>query len=196
MVLQTMSCLTNELVNLSRELARKNKELMEAKEQIEAMSRTDFLTGLANRRYFMERLEEAVSLAKRHSTPLSIIIADLDHFKQVNDIYGHEAGDKVLKHFAEILKQNCRREDLPARLGGEEFVVLLPQTTKENAFQFGNRICQIMRESDILGRGSPVTVSMGVAELNSQDDINQLLTRADKALYAAKAKGWDCVVYL
>jgi len=191
---QTMSYLTNELVKIGKELAKKNRELMEAKERIEALSRTDYLTGLANRRYFMERLEEAISLAHRHNLPLSLVMADLDHFKQVNDTQGHEAGDIVLKHFAETLINNCRKEDLPARIGGEEFAVLLPHTTENGAKQFALRICEIMRHSDFIGRGSPVTVSIGIATLLPEDDAKSLLRHADEALYKAKAQGRDCVV--
>lgn len=189
MIMQTMSSLTNDLVNIGRDLARRNRELAEAKDRIEKISRTDFLTGLANRGYFMDRFHEAVIVADHHGEPLSLIMADLDHFKAVNDAHGHDAGDEVLKAFAALLMRICRREDIAARIGGEEFVIVLPQTAEEDAQRVALRICSVMRETDVLGRGDPVTVSVGVVGRRAGESPDALLRRADQALYRAKEKG-------
>lgn len=189
MIMQTMSSLTNDLVNIGRDLARRNRELAEAKDRIEKISRTDFLTGLANRGYFMERFHEAVFKADHHGEPLSLLMADLDHFKAVNDTHGHDAGDEVLKAFAAKLLHICRKEDLAARSGGEEFLIILPQTPEEDAQRVALRICAVMRDADVLGRGVPVTVSIGVAGHTMGESPDELLKRADQALYRAKEKG-------
>lgn len=188
-VLESMSLLNNELSGLSRELGRKNKELEKAYKKITELSRTDSLTGLANRRYFQERYEEFFSLASRQDIPLSLIMMDLDSFKEINDTYGHEAGDSVLKEFGRILRDSCRTEDFPARFGGEEFVAFLPHTTAADAMPLGDRICSSLAESDILENGSRVTVSIGISEKQSADSPESLVIRADKAMYEAKNLG-------
>ena len=188
-VMQTMSSLTNDLVNIGRDLARRNRELAEARDRIEKISRTDLLSGLANRGFFVECFQEAVFEADHHGHPLSLLMADLDHFKEVNDTHGHDAGDKVLKAFAATLLRICRKEDLAARSGGEEFVILLPQTVAEDAQRVALRVCAAMREHDVLERGAPVTVSIGVAGHVTGETPDELLKRADHALYRAKEKG-------
>ncbi|BDV00955.1 hypothetical protein TDMWS_10400 [Thermodesulfomicrobium sp. WS] len=192
-ILQTMTSLTNELVNIGRDLAKKNRELEEAKAHIEVLSRTDPLTGLANRRYFLERFDEAISLARRHNSPLCVLMADLDHFKKINDSFGHEAGDRVLQHFATLLKNSCRKEDLAVRMGGEEFLVLLPHTTENEALHVAERLGEAMRTARILDPHTVITVSMGIARLRPDDTQDRLLRRADEALYRAKALGRDRV---
>lgn len=182
-----------EQKRVERELAQKNRALEEATRKIEVISRTDHLTGLANRRSFMERLAEAASMAKRHAHTLSVIMADLDRFKEVNDHHGHAAGDKVLQAFASTLQVACRKEDLACRFGGEEFLVLLPMTCLREAGVIAERICSRMRGIDVLRRGRPVTVSLGVAEYACGETFENLLTRADQALYRAKRNGRDRV---
>jgi diguanylate cyclase (GGDEF)-like protein len=192
-VMQIMSSLTNELVNIGRELSRKNRELGEAKSRIEAISRTDSLTGLANRRFFMERLQESISLADRHEQELCLLMADLDHFKRINDTHGHDTGDRVLQSFAAILSRSCRKEDLAARAGGEEFFLLLPMTSEEDALRMAVRMCASMRVLDVLEQGAPVTVSVGVACHHRGDSPDQVLGRVDQALLRAKEQGRDRV---
>jgi diguanylate cyclase (GGDEF)-like protein len=189
MVMQAMSTLTNDLVNIGRDLARRNRELAETRERLEKISRTDFLTGLANRGYFMERFQEAVFAADQQGEPLSLLMADLDHFKKVNDTFGHNAGDEVLKACAATLLRICRSEDLAARSGGEEFLIFLPNTTAEDAQRVALRICAFMRETDVLGNGIPVTVSIGVAGHIRGESPDDFLKRVDQALYRAKEKG-------
>lgn len=193
-VLESMSLLNNELSTLSRELSRKNRELEAANAKISELSRTDPLTRLANRRYFSERYSEFFSLARRQGHPLSVVMLDIDFFKHVNDTYGHAAGDKVLQAFGELLQNDCREEDLPARFGGEEFIVCLPHVDIQQAVAFSERVRQKIRAQDILQTGEQITISAGVAGLNSQDSQDELINRADKALYRAKTEGRNRVV--
>lgn len=189
-VLESMSMLNNELSELSRELGKKNREIEKANQKITELSRTDPLTGLANRRYFQERYEEAFAFSKRHEFPLSLVMMDIDHFKHVNDAYGHDAGDEVLKAFGAILKDSCRTEDFPARFGGEEFIAFLPRTAQNEALVFGNRVRKAFSSADILHNGENITISAGIAELKPEEDTREgLVRRADQALYEAKEKG-------
>lgn len=188
-VLESMSLLNNELSSLSRELSRKNRELAEANRKITELMRTDPLTGLANRRFLQERLAEVLALARRKHSALAVILADLDHFKTINDNYGHDAGDRVLQKFAALLKENCRTEDLAVRFGGEEFLLLLPQSTAAQALQLAERIRGLLEGADILGNDIRITASMGIAELAFEDTMDSLLKRADQALYQAKKTG-------
>mgnify|MGYP006288490227 CR=1 FL=1 len=188
-ILTSMSLLNNELSTVSRELTRKNHELEAANQRISELMRTDPLTKLANRRSFQERFQAAFSLARRQEQPLSVIMLDIDHFKQVNDTFGHSAGDTVLKALGVLLKDSCREEDVAARFGGEEFILCLPNTDCNEAKACAERIRARMAGQDILGQGYPITVSLGIAELLPQDSMDGLITRADRALYAAKRHG-------
>jgi len=192
--LDGMTLLNNELANIIRELGKKNRELEEANKKITELIRTDHLTGLANRRYFQERLGEAMSLALRRNNPLSVALADLDFFKSVNDTWGHDSGDLVLREFAALVRGECRQEDLAVRFGGEEFLILMPQTTAEQARVLAERIRQRLETLNILGNDYRITVSIGIAELGSADTQDALLKRADVALYRAKEEGRNRVV--
>jgi len=172
-------------------------ELVSSKRIIQELSRTDDLTGLFNRRYFFELAIDRLALARRHSHPVSLLLIDLDHFKSVNDGFGHPAGDEILKHIGLILRQTARSTDIPGRYGGEEFVLLMPNTAGDEAFSFCNRLRLEIRNRQIeKARQLPVvTLSIGLAN-SSRDgyDIDHLLLEADKALYQAKARGRDAVV--
>ncbi len=193
-IIKTMSVLTSEMSEMARKLKKRNQELQKANETIEKLIRTDPLTGVANRRYFAERFDSALSFARRYQQPLTIVMADLDHFKQVNDTYGHAAGDRVLKSFAECLSVTSRKEDLVARYGGEEFMALMPNTRPPEGARFAERVRAALSEMDLLEDGNPVTASFGVAGLSSEDTGDSLLKRADEALYEAKLAGRDRVV--
>ena len=188
-ILESMSLLNNELSNLSRKLSKKNRELERANSKINELMRTDHLTGLANRRYFQERLNEVFSLAKRNKLTFSLVMADLDLFKNINDSFGHDAGDKVLQKFASLVKKFCRTEDLPARFGGEEFIVLLPQTDANGGFYLAERIRTELAGLDILDKNVEITASFGVAELKQGEDQESLIKRVDQSLYKAKEAG-------
>lgn len=194
--LDEMETLSNELLalnqdlnNLTRQLSLKNRELKRANEKILELSRTDFLTGCANRKFFNERINEMISLAKRKSLPLSVVMSDLDHFKKINDRFGHDAGDLVLKGYADLLRQYTRNEDLAARFGGEEFVVLLPLTDIKQAFTMSERIRLALAKQDFLGNKYVVTASCGVSRLKDEDRPEDLIKRADTAMYQAKDLG-------
>ncbi len=171
-------------------------ELERLTEELRWLSQTDPLTGAANRRAFMEALEEEYHRARRYGHPLSVLMFDLDHFKQINDRYGHAAGDAVLKEFAQVVMPEVRGSDCFARLGGEEFAVLLPESGLDAACKLAERLRQDaagLRFSSPAGAFG-VTVSIGVAELEAGDQApDALLTRADRMLYTAKAAGRDRV---
>jgi diguanylate cyclase (GGDEF)-like protein len=163
---------------------------------------TDALTGLYNRRYLTRRLEEELARAQRYAQPLSCLFVDVDHFKRVNDTFGHAAGDEVLRELAARLRCHLRSSDIAVRYGGEEFALLLPQTAAREAARIAERICANVRSESVATRAgpTPVTVSIGVAQ--ARPELGQrreavgaaLLAAADAALYQAKEKGRDCVV--
>jgi diguanylate cyclase (GGDEF)-like protein len=151
---------------------------------------TDPLTGAMNRAAMNQALIREIELAKRQDTPLSIILLDADHFKQINDTHGHSHGDEVLKTLAQIAKQTIRQSDVLYRFGGEEFMVLLGQTETSGATHLADRIREHIEALDTInGKKSDVTVSLGVTTLNGKDDCQSLFDRADKALYQAKSAG-------
>ncbi len=158
----------------------------------------DALTQIYNRRHFFDSLEREISITRRHKTPLSIVMMDLDHFKDVNDTYGHLVGDQILKGVADRIRPKIRREDLFARYGGEEFVILLVHTEKHAAIKFAEKIGAIVRETPfhVDDRHITITVSMGVATYTGKrkTDPATLVEQADRNLYRAKARGRDRVV--
>lgn len=156
--------------------------------RLRRLSDTDDLTGVANRRRLMARLEEAVSLSNRHATPLSLMILDIDHFKAINDTHGHLQGDEVLREVAHLCRETLREEDLVARMGGEEFALLLPLTPRHRALTLGERLCRVIEGYDF-DVESRITVSIGVAEHRIGESHLQLIERADRQLYAAKGDG-------
>ena len=160
---------------------------------LERLSQTDALTGLANRRHFMALAEQEVSRTARYGGHLSVLMLDIDHFKSVNDTYGHKVGDAVLKRFAELCRDALREVDVVGRLGGEEFAVLLPQTGAEHAYDVAERLRGTFAQSEIsLEQGLPLhfTASIGVATLERCGiNLDTLLNHADGALYEAKRAG-------
>ena len=158
---------------------------------------TDQLTGLHNRRYMRAQLESFVKRSNMGGMPVSVLLCDIDHFKKVNDIHGHSAGDDVLREFGRRLSENIRPMDLACRYGGEEFVVIMPETTQGLAHAAAERLRVIMEESPfVIGRGDQlrVTMSGGVATVMPPDDaVDALMKRADEALYRAKGNGRNMV---
>jgi diguanylate cyclase (GGDEF)-like protein len=157
------------------------------------MAMHDQLTGLFNRHYMLEIVGQKLARARRHKTPLTVMLIDIDHFKQINDTHGHIVGDQILEHVGQFLFEQCRVEDTVARFGGEEFVVLMEPCGLNQA----HYKAELMR--DELSRLTPLdidlTVSIGIAELNDEDnDFSALLKRADDALYKAKESGRNCTV--
>lgn len=160
--------------------------------EIQELSITDGLTGVYVRRYFLERLKEELSRAKISGLSLAYILLDVDEFKNINDTYGHIVGDAVLKGIAGILSQGLRSIDMCARFGGEEFCLMLPETSKEQAFAVSQRIRLKVEEARIKAFNENITctISIGLAAYpEDAEQINLLMDKADKALYRAKAQG-------
>jgi diguanylate cyclase (GGDEF)-like protein len=157
-------------------------------ERLAEMAETDALTQLPNRRKLMETLRDEVAQAHRSRSPLSLLMVDIDHLKKINDAYGHPAGDAAIRYVADTLTRRRRVTDLPARMGGEEFAMLLPNTDLHAARTTAERICREVADTEVLGVGK-VTVSVGVATLRSVDDGEVLIRHADERLYAAKTGG-------
>ncbi len=169
------------------------RRLFDSQRRLSELASRDELTGLGNRRYFTQRGEEAVRLAVRHGRPLSVLMIDLDHFKAVNDRYGHAAGDDVLKFLAVTLSLHSRTTDVCGRIGGEEFAMVLPETGLAEALTSAERIRAAVERSPIPTDQSPepiaVTVSIGAATLQGRRTLDELLEEADRALYEAKNAG-------
>jgi diguanylate cyclase (GGDEF)-like protein len=163
-------------------------------EAAQSAAQSDALTGLANRLLLNDRLRLALSRSRRSGNDVAVLYLDLDRFKQVNDRFGHAAGDRLLKHVALRLRSCVRSSDTVARLGGDEFVVLLEDLRdREHAVAVVEKIIEEMRHPvNLEGFQVPVTTSIGLAYANAGADADSLLKRADKALYEAKAAGRDC----
>lgn len=157
---------------------------------------TDPLTGLLNRRRLLEHAHSVVATARRFDRPVSVIIADVDYFKRVNDTHGHDAGDQVLRTISQLLKELAREYDSVCRWGGEEFLVLLPETGLDNAHGIAQRICLHMERTRIATVAGPlsVTMTLGVAAIQAHETIADAIRRADAAMYAGKASGRNQVV--
>ncbi len=156
------------------------------------LAATDALTGLANRRHFLDQMALALARQKRYDTPTALLMLDLDWFKTVNDRYGHAAGDEVLRHASTVMASSLRRIDLIGRLGGEEFAILLPDTEADGAHEFAERLRQLVASQPARTGPSdiPITLSIGVTLFVAHDDdIDTILARADRALYRAKENG-------
>lgn len=164
-----------------------------AEEVLKNLAITDELTGLYNRHFLEKRTNEEIEHSNCHKEPLSIIILDLDNFKSINDTWGHPIGDEVLKQTAEIAKNTIRKSDILFRLGGEEFLALMPKTTVNEALVVAERIRENL-EKNVNSNIGKFTASFGVAEKNKFESFSNLYKRADKALYRAKAGGRNCVV--
>lgn len=172
-------------------------DLKNTQAKLEKLATTDALTQIFNRRYFFEKAETELKRMMRQNRALSVALLDIDHFKSINDTYGHPAGDIVLIAFAKICQLNIRDFDVLARFGGEEFALLMPETDLEQAHQVGERLRAVISESLIeLGvKSIHLTASLGIAELtDKQDSLENLLHRADQSLYAAKESGRNRVV--
>jgi two-component system, cell cycle response regulator len=185
--------LNNQLDVAHRELVQANRELGKREASVRRISLTDSLTGAGNRRKFDDELPLEVDRARRHGYPLSLVMLDLDHFKEYNDTLGHEAGDRVLRDVGVLFNQGLRQEDIFYRLGGEEFVVLLPGLDKEEAAIAAERMRRLV-EAHPLDKSITVTASFGVATLDSKERGDDLLARADAAMYRAKRGGRNRVV--
>lgn len=163
-------------------------------EEIFAQARKDALTGLPNRFVFEERIGSIIEQANRHGHPLTLAALDLDHFKAVNDTMGHLMGDQVLKQVAEALHQQIRLTDLLVRMGGDEFLLVLPDTSIHDARFLAERLCQAVEQLHVVTKAGRLAVSIGLSEWSNDMDLTTWMERADDILYQAKANGRGQVV--
>ncbi len=189
-----------ETVNASlvSKIEQLEAEAGNAKKHMEAernRARTDSLTGLPNRAAYEDHLEQEFQRWLRYEVPFSIVVADIDHFKRVNDSYGHLAGDKVLKLVGKLISNKLRTTDFAARIGGEEFVMILSSSEREGATQAMEKLRCLLETSPFNFSGKPVniTMSFGISQIEGEDTLETLFTRADQALYQAKADGRNCI---
>ena len=192
-MLQALQSMADRLKELEDEASQFKKRLAEQKFR----SLQDALTELPNRAAFDERYELEIKRAKRSGKPLAIVLADVDHFKNINDSYGHSAGDKTLKVIAKALKQSLRETDFIARYGGEEFILLFPETDIKDLVTPLNAIREKIKRIPFKFKDTnvPITISFGATELRSADSNREAFDRADEALYDAKRSGRDKVVF-
>ncbi len=176
---------------LERQLEAYRRELEAANARLAALATTDGLTNLKNRRAFQDKLTEEIKRAGRIPSPLSLLIFDVDHFKQFNDTYGHTAGDNVLRSVARLLEETARTTDFVARYGGEEFAVLLPDTDREGSVVLAERMRLAIAQH--AWRERPITISVGASTLSPPEKYAALVDDADAALYESKRKGRNCV---
>ena len=169
-------------------------ELKEKSNLLEYQATHDSLTGLNNRNKFKEVFEKEIRRGLRYDSDLSLIIFDLDKFKDVNDKYGHQVGDEVLKDITQIVLANVREHDFVVRWGGEEFLILLPETDSLGAQEVANKVRKSMEEKQVSSKKVTITSSFGVSTLKEDDDQNSFLSRADEALYKAKREGRNRVI--
>ncbi|MGG2055963.1 diguanylate cyclase [Lysinibacillus pakistanensis] len=182
-----------KLEQIHLEIEQKQAELLSMNATLIELSETDKLTGLKNRRYFQEKLEEQLSNNEKSASPFSLFILDIDHFKKVNDTFGHQVGDEVLAQLAQLLKNQARSLDIVARYGGEEFVVILPETDQNEAKAIAEQLRQAVEQAK--WQTGRITVSVGIATAIKTDNETTILQRADKALYASKENGRNHVTH-
>lgn len=179
-------------------LRRAHDQLSKALAQIETLARSDELTGVANRRGVMERLHQAQQAAQRQGTSLCVALLDIDHFKQINDRYGHDGGDRVLRTFGQLLAAQVRATDCAGRYGGEEFLLVLPDTTPEQALVLLERIRQhtvAQPWAQLVQAGLGVSCTVGLSAYRPGEPAEAVISRADAAMYAGKAAGRNRVVW-
>lgn len=177
-------------------LQRENLDLVVKNRLLSEVSSRDSLTGLYNRWFVMEKIDSELNRALRHGSPMSLLMMDVDHFKNINDTWGHSAGDQVLQGIGKLLRESCRVYDVPGRYGGEEFCIVLPETKTGNTTAVAERIRQRLESAELVcgEPGVVVTASIGIAGMDTPGDgqvLNPagLIERADQALYLAKNNG-------
>ena len=172
---------------------RRWREAIELLKVVETIAVKDPLTGIFNRRYFNDVLITEIKRSKRTGDIFSLVMLDIDHFKKVNDNYGHSVGDKVICQFSEILVNLSRESDIVSRWGGEEFIILCPKTKINGASKLGKKILQSIRNFQFISVGQ-VTTSIGVADFNKNDTLESIVKRVDNCLYKAKNSGRDNMI--
>jgi diguanylate cyclase (GGDEF)-like protein len=173
---------------LNQRLAHEIEIRKKLEEDLIVAATVDKLTQIYNRRKLEETIEAEIERAKRYDSPLSLIMLDIDDFKHVNDTYGHQIGDDVLKAVADILKNNIRLSDTAGRWGGEEFIVVVPETTSDNARELAEKVRKLIATFPVAG-SCTITISLGLTQLLLSDTFDSFLKRVDDALYQAKRRG-------
>lgn len=194
---EKLMCQLSAMIEASLELLEKNLELENLSGHLQQLANTDELTGILNRRAFIADADKEIKRAHRHDQPLSLLMMDLDDFKLINDSFGHETGDKVLKLFTDCVEFSKRSYDIFGRIGGEEFVILLPQTAHEAACELAERIRDEVASLSLTIKGQTIriTVSIGVTQMMPQENsVLTMLSRADSMLYSAKRSGKNQVL--
>ncbi len=187
--------LVKAFVEMTTKINMYTNELNITKEEAIQKSITDSLSGLFNREYMDMELKKLISLKKRTKDNISVIFADIDHFKKINDKFGHTTGDRVIVEVAKILKNETRDIDLAIRYGGEEFLIILPYTLKEEAVAVAQKLRYLISKLVVQElNGYDITISLGVATMQDDDTIKRLISRADNALYSAKTNGRNQVI--
>ena len=182
------------VATLQQSLSQRVKELQDTRDHLARLVNTDALTDVYSRRGWFDRAEAEFARFRRYGRTSTVLAIDLDHFKRVNDTHGHETGDDVLRQFARLLRTECRASDVVGRLGGEEFALLLPETTSDAAAALATRITEACRAMNITVANTPVVTSCssGMTDFQDGDDsLDAVLRRADAALYRAKHEGRD-----
>lgn len=177
-----------KLQQINFEIDNKQRELMEMNMKLEVLSNTDALTGIPNRRFFEEHLKQYIELYRKEGQVFSVLIIDIDYFKKINDTYGHQVGDLVLVELAKFLKYHLQQQGIVTRFGGEEFLILLPQTNVEQAMEVARQINQKV-EKVVWKEVGSLTVSVGVATFTEEDTEMSIVKKADQALYVSKKNG-------
>ncbi|MNP19560.1 Response regulator PleD [compost metagenome] len=182
-----------KLEQLHEEIEQKQEELIALNANLLELSVTDKLTGLKNRRFFQEKLEDQIILYRKVDKPFSVFILDIDHFKKVNDTWGHQTGDDVLERLAKILQAFSRKGDIVARYGGEEFVLILPDIDIVEARAIAERLRMAVAGST--WKTGNITISIGIATFTPTDSDSTILKKADQALYVSKENGRNRVTH-
>ena len=192
---EELRALHEKVEKTNEDFVKRNLELQDIQEQLKMLAAHDVLTGLYNRRYILERIEEKLPEIRRHQLDCCFVVMDIDYFKDVNDNYGHVAGDDVLKAVSQILVNGIRQGDIVARYGGEEFLIFLPMTELESAQVLVERLRFALEKHVHLIENEKVTVtaSFGIAQHDVNDSADRTIARADKALYQAKLAGRNCI---
>ncbi len=214
LVIVSLSLLSYRITHLEKEQAIIQTHLKKSESQLQKkdldqerlqhrhdllnkLAGVDSLTGLYNRREFFNISESLIFGAKNTMSPYALMMLDLDHFKKVNDTYGHDAGDTVLKEVTKAINEHKRSDDIFGRIGGEEFAIFLPKTNAKEAELLANELCLVVEKLIVQSESQsiPITVSIGVtADLNYESTLSELMKSSDIALYEAKEKGRNCVV--
>jgi len=191
-----LRALNEKLEKTNEDFIKRNLELQDIQEQLKMLASNDALTGLYNRRYILERIEEKLPEIRRYQLDCCFVLMDIDHFKDVNDHYGHVAGDEVLKAVSQTLTSGVRQGDIVARYGGEEFLLFLPMTDIEAAQILVERLRLALEKAEHVLEYDKlkVTASFGIAQHDIHDSADRTIAKADKALYLAKEAGRNCIM--